>query len=101
MLSTLVSMLGSGNYLLQELISYSIPLLSQRLVPLFPFFWPGNELVEQDGFPVDAAAADVDGDVPQRPDPPLPVSVTHQHLGLHLLAIVVVGASTSTSGIIA
>ena len=45
-----------------------------------------NDGVQQDWFPVDAAAADVDGDVPQPPHFQLLVRVSNQHLGLHLLA---------------
>ena len=54
-----------------------------------------NDVVQEDWFPVDAAAADVDGDVPQGPHFPLLVCVSNQHLRLHLLAVVEVGAAAS------
>ena len=61
-----------------------------------PLSWSLAELVPEDWFSVDTAAANVDGDVPDVTDPPVvqvPLqhrhSVTHQHLGLHLLAIII------------
>jgi hypothetical protein len=54
------------------------------------------ELIPEDWFSVDTAAANVDGDVPDVTDPPViqvllqhRLGVTHQHLGLHLLAIII------------
>ena len=59
----------------------------------------------QDGLPVDAAAADVDGDVPFCLQVPIFTyvcfHVSNQYLGLHLLTNVMMGASASTSRIIA
>ena len=85
--------------MLAELRSYSIPILS--FAPLFPLFRPRNELIEQDGLPVDTTATDVDGDVSESPHPPFFVCVSDQHLGLHLLAVVVVGAAAPLPGVVA
>ena len=56
--------------------------------PLPLLFRSINDVVEQDRLPVDTAAADIDGDVPQGPHFPLLVCVTYQHLCFHLLAVV-------------
>ena len=56
--------------------------------PLPLLFRSINDVVEQDRLPVDTAAADIDGDVPQTPHFQLLVCVSNQHLGLHLLAVV-------------
>ena len=68
--------------------------VSQRVIgktqptPLLSLLRSVDDGVEQDRFPVDAAAADVDGDVPQGSHFPLLVCVSNQHLGLHLFAVV-------------
>ena len=72
-----------------------------HLTPLLPLLLGSrHELVEYDWFSVHAAASDVDGDVPQRPHPPVQVCGPHQHLGLHLLAVVVVWSSASLTRIV-
>ena len=59
-----------------------------EVAPLLFLLRSVNDVVQQDWFPVDTAAADIDGDVPQTPDFQLVVRVSNQHLGLHLLAVV-------------
>ena len=62
--------------------------METQVTPFPLLFRSGNDVVEQDWFPVDTAAADIDGDVPQSSHFQLLVRVSNQHLGLHLLAVV-------------
>ena len=59
-----------------------------EVAPLPSLLRSVNDVVQQDWLPVDAAAADIDGDVPQSSHFQLLVSVSNQHLRLHLLAVV-------------
>ena len=59
-----------------------------EVAPLPSLLRSVNDVVQQDWLPVDTAAADIDGDVPQTPHFQFVVRVSNQHLGLHLLAVV-------------
>lgn len=59
-----------------------------EVAPLPSLLRSVNDVVQQDWLPVDTAAADIDGDVPQSSHFQLLVSVSNQHLRLHLLAVV-------------
>ena len=85
-----------------------ISAFSYRRKTSFLFLWSREELVEEDRFPVDTAAAYIDGHIPHTSDPPVIVvhhqhwlSVGHQHLGLHLLAVVKFRTSTLFSRAVA
>ena len=75
---------------------FLLPVAFCRCKTSLPLSWSWAELVPEDWFSVDTAAANVDGDVPDVTDPPVVqvplkhrLGVTHQHLGLHLLAIII------------
>ena len=77
------------NFLVVKVCSVSHWVIGKtQPTPLLPLLGSVDDGVEQDRFPIDAAAADVDGDVPQGSHFPLLVCVSNQHLRLHLFAVV-------------